>query len=347
MARSASRNASSRSPPVCCFRRPDWPLLAGARSGVYVAGLSALVAADLLYQWRSHYRRLPGIAPLPGDPPGAIPARAAASLPRRGRRERALSQHQRLRRRRGHPYARRRRAPRLRRLSGRHRRLPARRLLQEARQPRRAGSRLPERALPRRGEGRASPLARQPLDADLLGRGRRRLRERLGPAAGVRSRACPPRRELGEGIRAARRRQCRLRSGVRGDRRKPRLPGDGLDPGPERDGEAPGGEASITNYRETTNAVDFDAACRVRGRLDRALDRSGRRLVGGRRRGRRPSALPRERPVSRPPSARRKHPRPPALLASGFRSRRRDLRHHSRDSRGACRASPPPSRRLA
>lgn len=34
-------------------------LLAGARSGVYVAGLSALVAADLLYQWRSHYRVFP------------------------------------------------------------------------------------------------------------------------------------------------------------------------------------------------------------------------------------------------------------------------------------------------
>ncbi len=34
-------------------------VLAGARSGVYVAGLSALVAADLLYQWRSHYRVFP------------------------------------------------------------------------------------------------------------------------------------------------------------------------------------------------------------------------------------------------------------------------------------------------
>ena len=34
-------------------------LLAGARSGLYVAGLSALVAADLLYQWRSHYRVFP------------------------------------------------------------------------------------------------------------------------------------------------------------------------------------------------------------------------------------------------------------------------------------------------
>ncbi|MET0618886.1 MAG: YfhO family protein, partial [Thermoanaerobaculia bacterium] len=43
-------------------------LLAGARSGVYVAGLSALCAADLLYQWRSHYRVFPTALLYPETP---------------------------------------------------------------------------------------------------------------------------------------------------------------------------------------------------------------------------------------------------------------------------------------
>ena len=119
-------------------------LLAGARSGIYVAGLSALVAADLLYQWRSHYRVFPESLLYPETPlvrflraqtsPFRVAGAGTALFPNTNvfagvediRTHDAVEQTG------------------LRGVSGRDRRLPARRLLQEAREPRCAGPRLPE-----------------------------------------------------------------------------------------------------------------------------------------------------------------------------------------------------------
>ena len=104
------------------------------------------------------------------------------------------------------------------------------------------------------------PLARQPLDADLFGPRRRRLRKRFGSAARIRSRACPPRRERGEGrsepladanaafgpafAEIAANRNFRATAWILSDRA----------------GEEPGGDASVSKYAETTNAVELDVA---------------------------------------------------------------------------------------
>ena len=133
----------------CSRRRPE----------LFLAGITALCGAELLYQWRGLLSRsIPSADSLSRDSPDPLSARAAGAVPGRRRGRDALSEHQRLRGRRGHPDARPRRAPRLRRVSGRDLRLSRRSTTSRGSATRRAGARLPERALrpdgARRGRAR-------------------------------------------------------------------------------------------------------------------------------------------------------------------------------------------------
>ena len=250
------------------------------------------------------------------DPSHPVPPVPAAPVPHRRRGPDVLPELQPDGGHRGRAHARPGGAARLRRVPGRDVRLRSGAVLQGDLEPRRAGARLPERAVPRVVSGARDAFAE--VDAGLLGPRRNGLPERgrAPPRHGARPRA------RGPGAAVPRARSARS---IGRERRWSRIP-------PARSARFPAenGAAEILDYAETANRVTFRVrtlrASSGARRDSRREPRERRRLARARRV--RPEApdLSRRRPVPRPARARGRAPHSPRLRRAGIPGGRSGLR---------------------